>query len=190
MGPSRGGEFAGKWSISRVAARIIAELGYCERSFNTGAPGVVTEVKSRGMLWMMSAAWRNLPPGALWRAPRALLEGRSVARTNKFTLLDDVVRVSGVPRQRAGSATLVEGSASLGYMIPAANAATCLAQTKAPPKPEPNRRGLIRADRFAALFAAAARLWATVGLRLRFGQPTGSEFHVYKPLIHKHLQAA
>jgi hypothetical protein len=55
----------------------------------------VTEVKSRGMLWMMSAAWRNLPPGALWRAPRALLEGRSVARTNKFTLLDDVVRVSG-----------------------------------------------------------------------------------------------
>jgi hypothetical protein len=95
MGPSRGGEFAGKWSISRGAARIIAELGYCERSFNTGAPGVVTEVKPRGMLWMMSAAWRNLPPGALWRAPRALLEGRSVARTNKFTLLDDVVRVSG-----------------------------------------------------------------------------------------------
>jgi hypothetical protein len=95
MGPSRGGEFAGKWSISRVAARIIAELGYCERSFNTRMPGVVMKAKPRGMLWMMPAAWRNLLPGALWRAPRALLEGRLVARTSKFTLLDDAMRGSG-----------------------------------------------------------------------------------------------
>jgi hypothetical protein len=53
------------------------------------------EAKPRGMLWMMSAAWRNLPPGALWRAPRALLEGCLVARTNKFTLLDDAMGGSG-----------------------------------------------------------------------------------------------
>ena len=39
-----------------------------------------------------------------------------------------------MPPQGAGLMRLAEGSASLGYMIPAANAATCLAQAKAPPK--------------------------------------------------------
>ena len=43
--------------------------------------------------------------------------------------------VSGVQQKRVGAARLAEGSASSGYMVPAANAASCLAQAKAVPKP-------------------------------------------------------
>ena len=49
--------------------------------------------------------------------------------------------------------------------------------------------GSIRTDRFATLSATAARLWASAGLRLRFGQHPKSLFDKHKPFIHKHLQA-
>ena len=50
-----------------------------------------------------------------------------MGRTNKLTALGATPRASGVCHRGAGSATPAEGSASLGYVILAANAATCLA---------------------------------------------------------------
>jgi hypothetical protein len=40
------------------------------------------KAKPMGMLWMTPMEWRNLLPGVLWRARKALLEDRLVARMN------------------------------------------------------------------------------------------------------------
>jgi len=44
---------------------------------------------------MTLAGWLNRRSGATWRARKVLLEGRLMARMNKFTLLDDAVRGFG-----------------------------------------------------------------------------------------------
>ena len=56
-------------------------------------------------------------------------------RMRKFTPLDGPAGGFRGGPAGGGAVRMAEGSASLGYMIPAANAATCLAQAKAPPKP-------------------------------------------------------
>ena len=48
--------------------------------------------------------------------------------------------------------------------------------------------GLIRAGRFATESATDMHVWATVGIRLRFGQHPKSLFDKHKAFIHKYLQ--
>jgi hypothetical protein len=50
------------------------------------------------------------------------------------------------------------------------------------------KEGAIRAGRSATRSATAARLWATVGLRLRLGRHPKSLFDKHKAFIHKYLQ--
>ena len=73
---------------------------------------------------------RNRQPGVPWRALEALPEGRLAHGMNIHTLLD-----AALGGFRGGPVRMAEGSASSGYIIPAANAATCLAQAKVLPKP-------------------------------------------------------
>jgi len=89
--------------------------------------GVVVKAKPVGMLWMMPAGWLNHLPGAAWLALGTPSQGRLMGRTNKFTLLDDSLRGFGGAAAGGGSVSLAEGSTSLGYVTPAAFAATCLA---------------------------------------------------------------
>jgi len=87
-----GGEFAENRSISRAVADTTAGSCCCDKSLKTKELGVVIKVKPIGMLWMISAGWLNHRSGAAWQARKAPLEGRLIARMNKFTLLDDAVR--------------------------------------------------------------------------------------------------
>lgn len=53
-----------------------------------------------------------------------------------------------------------------------------------------SKHGLIRAGRFATESATDMRVYATVRLRLRFGQHPKSLFYKHKAFIHKYLQTA
>ncbi len=51
--------------------------------------------KPMGMLWMMPPRWLDDPTGATWQVLEAPSEGRLMGWTNKFTLLDNIVRGIG-----------------------------------------------------------------------------------------------
>lgn len=71
--------------------------------------------------------------------------------------------VSGVPQQ--WGAGWPEGIASLGYLIPAANAAMCSAEAKAPSKLQPKPNGMLRIDQPKLGCATTTFSSAAVALR-------------------------
>jgi hypothetical protein len=90
-----------------------------------------------GMLWMIPTGWPDHPLKAAWPHRKVPPQGSLVARMNEFTLLDDAMGGSGgaAAGSVAGLARLADSDRSRGHMRLVANAATCLAQTKAPAKP-------------------------------------------------------
>jgi hypothetical protein len=84
------------------------------------------KAKPMGMLWMMSAGWRDDLLRAASHSLEALPEHHLTHGMNICTLLDDARR--GIRGAAGGGlARLAGDSTSLGYVIPAANATTCLA---------------------------------------------------------------